>query len=97
MCTDELPFLDWSKKVTERLTFLHYNISNLRDISESDYELLEVLHKVWYRGELPFYATKLDLTDEKAEQIGLFADKPSISAQGTIIEYVVTEPKTEEK
>ena len=97
MCNDELGFLDWSKKVTERLTFLHDNINNLHDISEDDYFLLEVLHRVWYRGELPYYASKLDLVDETAVQTGLFNDNVTVSVNGTVVDYSLTEPKTEEK
>ena len=97
MCTDELPFFEWSKKITERLTFLHLNIQNFRDINDDDYFLLEVLHRIWYKGELPFYQTKLDLYDEKAEQVGLFTDKQFVKAKGTGIVYVIPESKTEEK
>jgi hypothetical protein len=97
MCETELPFLEWSKKVTERLTFIHLNIQNLRDISEPDYELLGVLHRVWYRGELPFYQTKLELSEEKSVQTGLFATESQTSTNGKIVEYVNPEPKTEEK
>jgi hypothetical protein len=68
MFEEELGFIDWLTRVKERISFLQLNIEIHKDISEEDYFLLEVLHKVWYNGELPFYQKRVEITDEKAEQ-----------------------------
>jgi len=68
MFEEELGFLDWVKKVNERCTLIQLNMIDKKDISEDDYFLLQVLHKVWDNGELPFYQKRVEITDEKAEQ-----------------------------
>jgi hypothetical protein len=83
---EELGFLDWARKVNERCTLIQMNLIDKKDLTEDDYFLLEVIHRIWWMGELPFYQDKLDLKEEKAGQTGLFATESSISAHGTDVD-----------
>lgn len=92
MVEEELGFLDWAKKVNERLTFLQLNIIEHKDLSEDDLFLLEVLHRTWYQGDMSFYQTKMDMPVETTEQTGLFESKSpencpltDIAPDGTVI------------
>lgn len=69
----ELDYLEWLKLVNQKLTLAILKISDHTDISEEDYELLRVQHKLWYNGEYPLYRQKGIVSEETAVQTGLFA------------------------
>ncbi len=70
--SEELQAWDWIGKVGEKITFIRLNAIEHRDISEDDYELLKVLYKVYWMGEHPYYQVKMNTTDEKVTEQGLF-------------------------
>ena len=70
--TEELGFLEWAKKVNERCTLIQLSLIDKKDLTEDDYFLMEVLHRIWYKGELPFYKATLDLQTENVKQNELF-------------------------
>ena len=60
-------------KVSERITFILLNIKEGREISDSDHELLNALHKTWFLGEFPVYtADNIHIKEEVAIEQGLF-------------------------
>ena len=77
--TEELDFLSWMKKINERCTLIQLALIDRKDLTEEDYFLMEALHRVWHRGELPFYKTTLDLKEETTEQTGLFMPNEKIN------------------
>ena len=68
----ELKMWDWAVKINEKLTIIQIKVSDGQDLNETEEELLRVLHRVWWRGEYPIYASRLTGTDEKAIEQGLF-------------------------
>ena len=84
----ELSILKWLGKVNEKLTFILLSIKERTDISEQDYSLLEVLHKVWHEGEYPIYSHENNFvkTDEVATEQTLFGQNGTNPASGTKID-----------
>ena len=95
MCEQELEFLPWIEKISEKLTFLLLNVKEHRDIKETDYELLKILYKPYFNGEYPLFVTKMEGIAETSVQNVLFTDTISTSEDGIKIDYTVSEPKTE--
>ena len=91
MSNEELNFLDWVAKVTERGTFILIKIKNRVDLSEDEWDYLKYEYAKWYNGEYPLYQSKADVTDEKAVQGGLFDDRTTDSTNGTDVEVHVSE------
>lgn len=83
----ELEFMEWLPKVSERLTFILLNIKEKRDLSDVDYDVLNVFHRLYYNGELPLYQSKQKLPDETAVRQGLFGQIDSTSGKGTKVVY----------
>lgn len=79
-------FIDWLPRISEKLQFILLNIKESRDISEEDYELLRVLHKIWFYGEFPLFKTQLAIKEELSVQQGLFADTMADVEDGTEVE-----------
>lgn len=52
----EVGFLPWLIKIAERCTLVNLSLKDGKDngISENDYHILEVLHGIWYDGEIAF-------------------------------------------
>jgi len=95
----ELGLLDWTAKITERVTFILLNIKDKREITEDDYAILKVLHKVWYNGEHPLYKTIMDGDCHSVTQTNWITDVSTVSntspEEGTIVDYTISEPKTD--
>ena len=84
----ELGFRKWTARINEQLTFLLMKIKEKNDITEKDYELLRVLHRLWFLGEYPVYAHENStLKEEKVTEQGLFdmSNQP-IKDAGTEVE-----------
>jgi hypothetical protein len=93
-------FIDWLPRISEKLQFILLNIKEKRDISEEDYFLLEVLHKIWFFGEFPLYRQELNLKEELSIQHGLFdqnSDNTADNENGTEVADTGTETKKEKK
>ena len=75
-------------KFNEKLTFFILNVKNKTEkgIVEEDYELIKPLCRSIWRGEIQFFKPVLDISDEKAEQQGLFGQNDSQEANGIEIE-----------
>jgi hypothetical protein len=72
--TREEYFIDWLPRISEKLQFILLNIKEKREISEEDYDLLEVLHKNWFFGDFPLYRQELNLKEQNVTQPSLFTD-----------------------
>ncbi len=81
----ELEFGEWLPKVEERLRLILYNIKGKVDITEADYDVLKYFHRIYWSGEMPFFKSKPNLTDEIAVQQGLFGQIDSTASKGTKI------------
>jgi hypothetical protein len=69
----ELSYTKWLEKITERCTLTLLCIKDRTDrIQESDWDILKVLHGVWYNGEIPFYQTITIPDTRQAKQASLF-------------------------
>ena len=85
--SEELQFTDWLPKLSERLFFILRNIKEKHDLNEEDWDLLEYFHGVYWRGELPFFRHRLNLSDETALEQELFGQIDSTAGRGTEIDY----------
>ena len=70
--SEELEYLDWTRKLAERLAVVHTCIIDRRKIMDSDYDVMEELYRVFDRGAIPFYHRVAEGTDDVAEQSSLF-------------------------
>jgi hypothetical protein len=78
----ELYFSDeFLPKFTERCMVVLDCIKNRTEIQESDWDVIETVHRIWFEGRLGWTKPVTDKTAEKTEQIGLFADKNDSSGQ----------------
>ena len=80
-----LEYLEWCVKINEKLTLILLKIKDHTDITESDYEILQLWHRSWYLGLHPLRKTQMKGKDETAVQGGLFGDKEAGSSDGTDI------------
>ena len=71
----ELEYLDWTRKVAERLQVVHTCILDKRKIMDSDYDVMEALYRLYDRGEIPFYHRVVDALPENVSQSDLFTDR----------------------
>ena len=71
----ELEYLDWTRKVAERLQVVHTCILDKRKIMDSDYDVMEALYRLYDRGKIPFYHRVADALPESVSQADLFSDR----------------------
>jgi len=92
----ELSILKWLGRINQKLTFLLLSIKERTDITEEDYALLEVLHRVWHEGQYPIYVHENNFikADEVVTEQTLFNDKSAEPANGT---ELVNTSETKEK
>ena len=57
---EELDYLAWTKKITERLRVVQSCIITKKPIAESDYDVMEEMFRVYNEGRLPFYHRVMD-------------------------------------
>ena len=81
MSQEELSYWEWVVKMCERLTIIQLSVKDHKDLSEQDWGVLEYLHKLHWKGELPFYKTVPDIKVEETFEYGLF----EISDEGLTI------------
>ena len=87
----ELDFFESWDKLIERLTVAKVAMENHMSISEEDMEILRVIHKYWYNGEIVFVKTDMKGdNDGSVMQGSLFDDKKAdpvnINTDGTEVE-----------
>jgi len=68
MSEEELSFLEWAAKITEKCTFILLKIKDHIDLSEEEWEYLRYEFGKWHRGEYPLYQTKMDGSNEQTCQ-----------------------------
>ena len=87
----ELTGWDYIVKFNEKLTFAILKVSNQKEITEDDENLLKEVFRIQYEGRYPLFVTKMDVPVENISQVGLFFAKPSDTIpdhiDGTTIEY----------
>lgn len=105
----ELGFYKWFTKVTERCNILQQCIKDRTPIKvETDYDIVEMLHRDWFNGECIIYETITIPDTTKSTQPSLFDDKSSDSPisfddardkilDGTEIDILVKETKKAKK
>ena len=74
----ELDFFESWDRLCERLTVSKIAMENHLPIPDDDLEILKVIHKFWYNGEISF--TKLEMQDDGSNSViqgSLFSDKTS--------------------
>ena len=80
----ELSFTPWLAKVNERVRLALECIKDKRDgILETDYDILQAMHKLWFEGEAPIYQTITIPNLPKPTQPSLFDDKTTDSTEVT--------------
>ena len=75
--SEELEYLDWTRKIAERLAVVHTCIIDRRKIMDSDYEVMEELYRVYDRGAIPFYHRVTEALPENVSQTDLFRQNGS--------------------
>ena len=72
----ELEYLDWTRKVAERLQVVHTCILDKRKIMDSDYDVMEALYRLYDSGSIPFYHRVIEVEENQSvSQANLFSDK----------------------
>lgn len=100
----EMPFLKWLTKFTERCDVIQLSIKQKLEIREEDWEIVRLLHRNHFLGNLPIYETILINRDEDSQsvtQTDLFSADQSVTATvetiGTEIENILSETIKEKK
>jgi hypothetical protein len=106
----ELQAWEWMIKFNEKFRLLQLKINDHdnKGLTEDDESLLRVLFKIWNNGEFPLYTSKMEGIVETSVQTNLFSaisseeyptfdDERDKMINGKIIEYPLTEPKTEKR
>ena len=57
-----------------------------KDLSESDWNVIEQLHEYWWRGEIPFTKIIPDLKDEMAVEQNLFTVLKAVAQEGIVFD-----------
>lgn len=77
--SEELDFLEWTKKLSERIQVVHTCLQDKRKMLEQDYDVFEALYPFWYNGTCPFYKQVSPETGISVTQADLFNDNISAS------------------
>jgi hypothetical protein len=98
----EIGYINWLSKIVERCTLALLCMREKQDkIQETDYEILQVMHKSWFNGEFPIFQTITIPDKTKSTQPSLFDDRTSDATannnNGKMFVSDTTEPKTETK
>jgi len=70
--SEELEYMDWFKKVCERMQVVNACIIDRRKMLDTDYDVMEELFRVYNEGRLPLYHRVADCLDITGEQQMLF-------------------------
>ena len=72
---EELDFLEWTRKLCERINTVHVCLTDKRKMNEADYDVMEELYYFWDYGSLPFYHHVADFKNETVTQSDLFTGR----------------------
>lgn len=93
----ELTFIPWLAKINERITLFLKGIKDMQpNMPESDYEIIEEQHRLWFNGNIILYQTITIPDRHKAIDQSLFpdtlAEETTIDPIGTVIDSIPSEP-----
>ena len=83
----ELEFIEQLSEVETSLRLILYHIKSKIDITEEDWDVLKYYHRIYWSGEMPFFKSKPNMTNEMSYQQGLFSDSMSATQKGTKVDY----------
>lgn len=93
----ELGFRDWLLKISERLQLILLNIKEKRNLTDSDWDVLESFLGIYREGIMPFYQNKLKLDVQNITETGLFDTSTSDTGNGIQFDYTLSNDKNIEK